>query len=397
MAKTILAQDVPPVKVNAQLHVSVNEVVHPSLGKGGMFGLFNSIRALIGFALYCHESRIRLVLPTVETGFHSGAFHTFDELFVSERFIAAMAKVQVTVNERLPAGTRAWAGSRNDRVGMGRFTRYQSFLTRDLEAEANATTPSGSVADMFSRIKHMHPRSDPGLSYEQLAAVEGAVYSGLRPAARIARTVRHIQRTALANESYGCLHARIEKDIYAYHRYIGDGRPVQMATILRCDDACAQRASVRHASHMNMSTRRVRCRHMKNTPQLHAARRVYVATGPDSDIYAGEAARLSKPTPWGAQLVRHRANCTRVGGRCATYVELAQVDFEVCRQAAWFVGWRGSSFTQGVARFRALDSLPGIGRSWLSYCSEGLTSHPDAEALVGYYGRPCKMRTDPRR
>eukprot|EP00964_Phaeocystis_antarctica_P038495 scaffold22015_cov78-Phaeocystis_antarctica.AAC.4 len=130
---------------------------------------------------------------------------------------------------------------------------------------------------------------------------------------------------------------------------------------------------------------------MKQTPQLHAARRVYVATGPDSDIYAGEVAKLSKPTPWGAQLVRHKANCTRVEGRCATYVELAQVDFEVCREAAWFVGWRGSSFTQGVARFRALDSLPGSSRSWLSYCNDGLTSHSDAEALVGYYGRPCKI------
>ena len=229
-----------PVKVNPKLRVSANEVVHPSLGKGGMFGLFNSIRSLIGFAFYCHESGIRLVLPTIETGYRSGVFHTFDELFVSARFIAAMASAQVAVHERLPVGTRAWVGSREDRIGMGRFTRYQNFLTRDMEAEANATTPSGSVADMFSRIQHLHPRSDPGLSYQQLAAVERAVYSGLRPAERITRTVRHIQRNVLGNEPYGCLHARIEKDIYAYHRYIGDGRPVQIATILRCEDACSQ-------------------------------------------------------------------------------------------------------------------------------------------------------------
>ena len=240
MAKPNVSQGVPPVKVYPPLRLSANEILHPSLGKGGRFGLFNSIRSLVGFAFYCHERRIPLVLPTIQSGSRTGLFHTFDELFVSERFIAAMASAQVTVHERPPAGTHSHAFSRDDRSAMNRFVRYQDFLTRDMEAEAKATTPSGSVADMFSRIKHWHPRSDPGLSYQQLAAVEGAVYSGLRPAERITRTVRHIQRNALANEPYGCLHARIEKDIYFFHRYLGDGKPVPMATILRCEDACYQ-------------------------------------------------------------------------------------------------------------------------------------------------------------
>ena len=52
-----------------------------------------------------------------------------------------------------------------------------------------------------------------------------------------------------------------------------------------------------------------------------------------------------------------------------SYTEAALVDFFVARQAAWFMGFSGSTFARMLARLQALDHQ----RGWWAVCPEGVS------------------------
>ena len=147
------------------------------------------------------------------------------------------------------------------------------------------------------------------------------------------------------------------------------------------------------------------------TPALRATRRVFVAVG--LAITAEQAARLDTPTPWGAALVRstkgkawHRHGAPRrhsnassggstrssssatasshnggsvvsVGAdagsaRPPAYIAAALVDFLLCRDASWLMGWPGSTFTRALAQIRELTH----GEGWYQLCPPLSAPHP---------------------
>ena len=65
-----------------------------------------------------------------------------------------------------------------------------------------------------------------------------------------------------------------------------------------------------------------------------------------------------------------------------SYIEAAIIDFEVCRNADWFVGWSGSSFARTLAQFQSHEH----GRGWFSACPDGLRKSTGREIHLRYWG-----------
>ena len=96
--------------------------------------------------------------------------------------------------------------------------------------------------------------------------------------------------------------------------------------------------------------------------------RAFISVG--RDISPADAAMLGQRSAWGAKAVRTSAagkptwNGTDETGdgagqplrtNVSSYAAAALVDMEICRRAAWFAGWPGSSFARLLGAYRTID------------------------------------------
>ena len=151
------------------------------------------------------------------------------------------------------------------------------------------------------------------------------------------------QGELLHGKAYGCIHARIEKDIQHWWRRVARVKPVRLHSILH---------------------------HVGAEPALNAVPRIFVAVG--RDIHRPDHVMLKHNTSWGAELVRRpwqpgQAGASATSQVVRSYVEAAAFDFFLCREAAWFVGWDASSFSLVLGRYRVLAQ-----QRWWAYCAGGL-------------------------
>ena len=295
-------------------------VVKPVLGSGGSYGLVNAVWTLIGFVFRCKIGNVSLVLPSFVAGTpqdnDTSKLIPFERLFQVDPFVSSLAHHGVTVLDDTPKGAQVWHSSTNHNLGLHAY---------------------------FKHLKSETP--DP-----LLAPLEGAVYDGLVPSARLTAAVRAAQRDLLHGEPFGCIHARIEKDIQRWWRRVARVKPVRLHAILS---------------------------HVGAEPTLTSVPRIFVAVG--RDIHQPDHVTLKHNTSWGAELVRRpwttdQASASAVRAFVTSYVEAATFDFFLCRAAAWFVGWDASSFSLVLGRYRVLAQ-----QRWWSYCAGGLVQLASAQ------------------
>ena len=122
---------------------------------------------------------------------------------------------------------------------------------------------------------------------------------------------------------------------------------------------------------MNRAGRPPSLRHylagMEALPEVRRTAGVFVAVGL---AISGDDARAldHNTTSWGARLLRTtEGKAWHRGARNASapsYTDASLVDFMVCRGAAWFVGWPGSTFARALAMLQWLDHR----RGWYRAC-----------------------------
>lgn len=286
-------------------------------------GLFNQIYALCGHVLKAFELNASLALPSLQTHVTHGSCLPFGEVFDVQSFARSLA----------PHGVRVVGGTGNvtaDRTAYHGRQFYLGSLRQRLLADRN-----------------------PGPS-----PLEDATFAGLQPVHSLRRLAySHVLAKLRPGGDFGCLHARVESDMRRWWPNVGGGRPPGLDTYLA-----------------QMSTRRVLLR----TP------RIFVAVGKTGLDERDEAVLRNGTAPWGARLIRstvapsgstqtvHYAATPRNSSDppgaappppalSATYLGAALVDMLVCKEAAWFVGWSGSTFSLGMAKYRQILSESGEG------------------------------------
>ena len=269
-------------------------------------GIANQIFGLVGATLIANLTNTSLVLPSMRTHVTGGSVVSMSTIFDIGRLVNALmlASIQISI---LPV-TAAWRPIRPT-APLDCYRKYSELSRHNCLS------------------KH---------------TLEDIVFSSLSPTKRVLQVVDDESKRLGV---YGCLHARIERDMRSNWHYT-DSRapPPTLAGMLRG---------------------------IKQEPELASSTRIFVAVG---HVASAEDARLlARPTDWGAQLVRRHDDTIKeasfagtAGNENASYLEAAYADMEICRRAAWFVGWSGSSFTQTVARLRKLDGKD----EWFNSCPE---------------------------
>ena len=303
-------------------------ILHPAPLLGG---LTNQVYSMIGLVLIANLTGAPLVLPHMLSHVTGGHLLPMSHLFDVERLASALSLAGVQLLRSAPTHGSAWR-------------------------------PLTPLAPLNCYLNYLSLRRRGCLSPH---ALENIVYQSLHPTSAIVEAVDAERRRL--GESYGCLHPRIERDMLANWRFTeAASPPPRLAVTLR---------------------------HMARVPELTRARRIFVAVGHVAD--ADDARILTRRTSWGASLVRRRsaavpeasfsgawaAHGAPSNATSTSYAAAALADFEICRRAAWFVGWCGSTFTNWIARHRAQDGRP----EWFNSCPDdppGLTRQRDGGLYV---------------
>lgn len=297
-----------------------------TLSSGPLSGLCNQVFALAGYVMMAKELRAILLLPNLTSHAANGVPRSFDHYFEPAPFIRSLRLVGVTGWSELP---------KNE-------TRLKIARTK-------------TNLDGWHTFKHQYN------STVHTGVLE-AVLSGLQPAIPLRQRVKAIQSHRLGGgEPYGCLHARIERDMVKGWLMNRAGRPPDLAHTLAS---------------------------MAVTPAVRqTARRIFVAVG--NEISSRDNETLSAPTSWNATLVRtpnkQGLSMKSWGVQAPDYTEAAIVDLVLCREAEWLVGWPGSSFSRALA-FYHLRSRG----SWHASCHCGSTCHEPTSQLVYLTSEPWK-------
>eukprot|EP00667_Euglena_gracilis_P017677 EG_transcript_18681 len=284
-----------------------------------LVGLCNQLNGLFGYIVAVHEqgnqtaAPVALTVPLLSTSFpdryHPMAAVPFASVFDQPALIAAMRALSVTLLplEAVPPAAR-----------IKRF-------------------PWTAAWHSWRKFERQQQRAPGGPPLEVFAAFNRATV----PGPRVERCVR--LAAAMLGPAFGCLHARIERDM---RRESPEGVPPPSLQAI--------------------------VRHMPAHPALTQSRRIYVAVG--AQISAAEARLLQAPLPWGALLIQ-RADLGPVTDCAAgfSYLERALVDLSICRNASWLVGYSGSTFSLKLAQYRHIDH----GDGWYSACQWGITKRYD--------------------
>ena len=200
-------------------------------------GLFNQVWALQGLVMIAVESGAPLVLPLWDSHlwpasmglerdvrFKQPASLPFAALWRTDIFVAAMTARGLTVLADAPADATKPIGST---AAMRRYTRYLEQRAR--AAEGVTLASSSSVISNAS-------------SSAAMITLEDAVYRSLQPAPHLARRIARLRRLVEeeararrpdAAARYGCLHARVERDMQRWWYHVTKVRPPTLRQILR--------------------------------------------------------------------------------------------------------------------------------------------------------------------
>ena len=221
-------------------------------------GLFNQLWALQGLVMDAYESKLPLTLPSWD----SHLFPASMGLEKDARFkrplqlpFAALWRKDVFTNTLRKHGVVAVASN-------------------DSWQAANAVA-STSTAAMRRYMRYMIRRAN---GTENAHPLEDVVYRALLPAPHLARRVeRLLRRLRLisAGSTFGCLHARVERDMQRWWYHVAKARPPTMRQIL---DAIGSEA------------------------RMQRSRAIYVCVG--SDLKPRDREVLGNRTSWGAALLR---------------------------------------------------------------------------------------------
>ena len=317
-----------------------------TLSSGPESGFANQIFALIGYCVIAKQRGIGLLLPNFTTHDHGGIDIAFRELFEVEPFVRSLASVNITAVDTVVTSSkvRFWRPTPWHGGSLAGWRIYK----QGCSTPGCKSRPRGSDRD----------------------AIESAVLAGLRPSPRLRRRVDRMQRELrwpihedsthsgtehhpVSEEAsglegrtnglqgYGCLHARIEQDMIKSWRMNRAGHPPLLASYM---DGIAA------------------------SPVLRNTRSIFVAVG--LAISNADNRTLMRPTSWGATLFRttggkawHRWRPSH-NETAASYTEASIVDFTICREAQWLVGWPGSTFARTLATLQWLDHK----RGWYRAC-----------------------------
>jgi hypothetical protein len=221
-------------------------------------GLFNQLWALQGLVMDAYESKLPLILPSWD----SHLFPASMGLEKDARFkrplqlpFAALWRKDVFTNTLREHGVVAVASN-------------------DSWQAANAVA-STSTAAMRRYMRYMIRRAN---GTENAHPLEDVVYRALSPAPHLARRVeRLLRRLRLisSGSTFGCLHARVERDMQRWWYHVAKARPPTMRQIL---DAIGSEA------------------------RMQRSRAIYVCVG--SDLKPRDREVLGNRTSWGAALLR---------------------------------------------------------------------------------------------
>lgn len=190
---------------------------------------------------------------------------------------------------------------------------------------------------------------------------------GLTPVKRLRSVADAFVANEFGSSSFGCIHARIERDMQLYWRQNGGGVPPTLLQFLQ------QAISVPALA----ATRAVFISVGKNIPSAEDERllrsgrfgtwRLARVTGDEEAVRAPGAVHASF-----MRLVEERTHSRKGQPRrlVATpgYLDAALVDAAICRRASWFAGWSGSSFARALAGWHWLDA----GRPYWSVCNASI-------------------------
>lgn len=298
-----------------------------TLTSGPESGLCNQIYALVGWTVIATIHKTALVLPNWTTHDRGGTSVTFDHLWEAEPFIArlrALTHVHAYQSvDALPSGMTVWRPTPREGGAIAGWRKYKSMH----HVGANISAHERAVFLGLTPSRRLRAR---------ISAVQRAL---LRPASSVDADASGALSRGTRTPAYGCLHARIETDMLASWGLNRAGLPPTL------DDFLSAMASVPHLRRLDV---------------------VFVAVG--LAISEADDAVLDQPTRWGARLVRTReGKAWHRGHRNASqpsYIDAAIVDFAVCREAAWLVGWPGTTFGRTLAALQWYDH----GRGWYEVC-----------------------------
>jgi len=183
------------------------------------------------------------------------------------------------------------------------------------------------------------------------------MHRALQLNSRMERMVGDLMAGArLSAGSFGCVHARVESDIYEMARVAGG--PSRRESIMPSkDDYVAWARQLAHTS----------------AAENNGSYPVYVASSDPLDLADGHGVRFVQS----AYKTGFDSTSQR-GGVNVSYLLASLIDFSVCRRARWFIGFSLSSFTRILAELRALE----LQRGWHSACKSGLRFFPVEQLSV---------------
>ena len=303
-------------------------------------GFFNQIEDLVGLAILARERGSALFLPDVAQHVVRPEPTPFSTVFEVEPLARALSE-----------------------HGMRLVTR------EDAERSANwsrHTIHPRKCRERWDRYQRQHENAYRRLPLDPLAR---AVHIGLVPHARLRSVADDFVRATFGGKPFGCLHARIERDMMIFARSVGGGKPPLLKEYLEQMRAVPELRDLRHWF----------VAVGKNIPRPQDERLLDRGTyGPwllsRRRFRTTDAFDPLSVNPSFVRVVKVRLNRTHlVDVVTPGYLDEAVIDATVCRRASWFVGWQGSSFARGMARYHRLD----YGRDYFSVCSNGSIARLD--------------------
>jgi hypothetical protein len=356
----------------------------------GSHGLANQIWSLVGYCVLAHLMSAELVLPTWDTNVDRARGKLeFGELFDAQHFertmivegrhFPAVVTVAAEAERRRPLRDNRTATVRRSYIGWRIYKAMHSQTWRKrillqfnssgrTELEANA-----KIAEAESTLRRL----------------EMGVYKALRaaPHIRAAALATDAAHAAAARGPFGCIHARVEHDMQIGWKINKAGPPPALSRYLG-------HAAVDHGARDTGLRKGVRedpkhgragqtASSLGEFAAVRRTPRAFISVG--RDISPADAAMLGQRSAWGAKAVRTSAAGkstwngtdeaeTQTGAGAGTgagtgtgagasqavrnvssYAAAALVDMEICRRAAWFAGWPGSSFARLLGAYRAID------------------------------------------
>lgn len=307
-------------------------------------GLGNQIWTLTGWLMIAFSANATLVLPPfapyVHEPIHQVKLIPFADMIDTKIFVGAMAKIGIRCEIpdrvrhrglRRPHASIGWVHykkkfARNRTVYLTVQKWHDPIFRRTLFR--GAADNSSVVRERTKGTLKDHESFGNGAELDH-QFIATTVLRAFQPSESILQSVRSLSATLRLPARYGCVHARVERDI------AGISRIARLVTVADY---------VRAVVHVD-----------KRVPVSG----VYVASGEHVTLpgnYAGPE--------WLQAETKIDFDNTSAYNSPFTYLHASFVDFAICRGASWFVGFCHSSFSRILAETQHIDN----DRGWTSVC-----------------------------